>query len=125
MECIVAVRVCTLQLERISLTHLRRCHQEDRQAILIRHVIPHIHNNGNEHIASFPLTFLVTGGGVTNTWNYVYAVIGQLVDNPGEIRDLWGEACDRMDSPQAGKYVYSNEIGTSKGENNLALNPYT
>lgn len=62
----------------------------------------------NLRIASFPLSFVQTGG--DNTWRYVLKVVDQLVekgsDQLGVIIDTHGVAVSLDDAPSSGLYHY-------------------
>ncbi|KIR59183.1 hypothetical protein I314_05169 [Cryptococcus bacillisporus CA1873] len=67
-----------------------------------------ITSTSNSHIASFPLSFIQTGG--DNTWRYVLKVVDQLVkkdsDQLGVIIDAHGMAVSLDDAPSSGLYHY-------------------
>ncbi|KIR50679.1 hypothetical protein I315_06886 [Cryptococcus gattii Ru294] len=67
-----------------------------------------ITSTSNSRIASFPLSFIQTGG--DNTWRYVLKVVDQLVkkdsDQLGVIIDAHGMAVSLDDAPSSGLYHY-------------------
>lgn len=67
-----------------------------------------ITSTSNSRIASFPLSFIQTGG--DNTWRYVLKVVDQLVekdsDQLGVIIDTHGVAVNLDDAPSSGLYYY-------------------
>lgn len=67
-----------------------------------------ITSTSNLRIASFPLSFVQTGG--DNTWRYVLEVVGQLVEKDSDqldvIMDEHGVAVSLDDAPSSGMYHY-------------------
>ncbi|OWT37221.1 hypothetical protein C362_05351 [Cryptococcus neoformans Bt1] len=77
-----------------------------------------ITSTSNLRIASFPLSFVQTGG--DNTWRYVLEVVGQLVEKDSDqldvIMDEHGVAVSLDDAPSSGMYHYEQTPSSGKLE---------